>query len=437
MSSSYYSDYFYVEKDSVTYDEIRKNLRVFGKGKDDAPLVRDCWEELDDFWAVPRAWGIKNFPGVNKTKKPRANWEAKKTFKPRYNQADVIKKTIKILKHSLGCRIEAKTGYGKTTTCLQVAAKLKTRVLIVVDKEDLADQWKAEFESWFKGSIGLVQGDVLDYDHPVTIAMAQTLYSRKDSLPQKFWKHFGCVIVDEGHSFSAKSFYTTVNKFHARYRLACSATWRRKDQLDDLWDLAISSEVVKGVRTDGLKRKYRVEQLAFGFTKGQFINHWNRQPDFNKVLKALAECNEYNEWLANKALELLEEREQVMIACIRTAQIEALEDLLPAGMVGIYTGKHRDKKVTKKQLEEAKSKKIILATFKKVEKGSDIPSLDTMIIASPISDQEQLIGRIAREHKGKEDCLVIDVRFPEIPFTNKCERDREALYSKLNWEKQC
>jgi superfamily II DNA or RNA helicase len=429
---AHYSDYFYIEKEKLPYNELRKHLRIFGKGKDDMPIVRDTWEDFDDFWGVPRAWGLKNFKGRNKTKRPKAEWKPKGKYVPRYNQEEVITKAVKILRNTLGCRLEAKTGYGKTATCLQIASKLKTRVLIVVDKEDLADQWKKEFEKFFEGEVGLVQGDTLDYDHPVTIAMSQTLYSRKDDFPQKFWKHFGCIIVDEGHSFSAKSFFTTVNKFYARYRLACSATWRRKDELDPLWDLSISDEVVKGVRTDALKRLYKVEEVKFGFTTGQFIRHWDKQPDFNRILKALAESEDYNKWLVERTKSLLKTRKQVIIVCSRTAQIEALEDLFDED-VGIYTGKHRDKKVTKKELEEAKKKRIILATLKKVEKGSDIPSLDTMIIASPISDPEQLIGRIARQHEGKTDCLVIDVRFKDIVFTNKSERSRDSHYKKLGW----
>lgn len=432
-----YSDYFYVSKDEIDYSEIKKHLRVFGKGKDDMPLVRDCWIDYDEeYWAVPRAWGLANFDGENKTKKPRGKWVSKTDFSPRHNQGEVISAATDLLKDTLGCRIEAKTGYGKTATCLQIASNFNTPTLVVVDKEDLAKQWEKEFHTFFKGSVGLVQGDNLDYDHPFTVAMAQTLYSRSETLPKKFWKAFGMVIVDEGHTFSAKSFYTTINQFHARYRLSCSATWRRKDELDPLWDLSISDQVVQGIRTDTLKRRYQVTDLRFGFKKGHFLNHWNGQPDFNKILAALAECQEYNEWLIESAQELLEVREQVMIVCKRKQQIEILSSMLQPDEYGIYCGTHLGKKVTEKQLKGAVKKPIILATLKKVEKGSDIPSLDTMIIASPISDQEQLIGRTTRIKEGKTDCLVIDPRFPEIPFLNGCNRSRDRLYKKLNWEKE-
>lgn len=431
-----YSDFFYIPKEQISREEIIKNLRIFGKGKDDNPLIRDCWKETDEFWLVPRFWGTAKFSGKNQTKKPKSSWVKKKEFLPRYNQQELIEDSTQLLKDEFGCRVEAQTGFGKTACCLQVASNLKTKVLVIVDKEDLADQWKNEFETWFEGSVGLVRGDSLDYDHPLTIATSQTLYSRRDTLPADFWKAFGCIIVDEGHSFSAKSFYTSVNKFHARYRLACSATWRRKDELDPLWDLAISDKVVIGVRTDNLERKYKIVYKNFGFRKGQFFNRWTGQPDFNLILKALAENDQYNGYLANLLAEMVAQGRNPVLACKRVHQVEELyKRLSPIFEVGVYSGTFEGKTVKKEELQKAKDAQIILATFGKIEKGTDIKRLDTMIIASPISDQEQLIGRIARQSEGKTSCEVYDIRFPEIPFTNKGDNQRDTIYRRLRWQR--
>jgi predicted helicase len=52
-------------------------------------------------------------------------------------------------------------------------------------------------------------------------------------------------------------------------------------------------------------------------------------------------------------------------------------------------------------LEESSKKKIIFATFSQAHEGLDIPTLDTVILATPKSDIVQSIGRIMRETKGK------------------------------------
>jgi|TARA_Y100000389_G_C16988996_1_gene283967 superfamily II DNA or RNA helicase len=54
-------------------------------------------------------------------------------------------------------------------------------------------------------------------------------------------------------------------------------------------------------------------------------------------------------------------------------------------------------------LAESSTKKIIFATFSQAHEGLDIPSLDTVILATPKSDIVQSIGRIMRETKGKKN----------------------------------
>ena len=46
---------------------------------------------------------------------------------------------------------------------------------------------------------------------------------------------------------------------------------------------------------------------------------------------------------------------------------------------------------------ESSKKKIIFATFSQAHEGLDIPTLDTVILATPKSDIVQSIGRIMRD----------------------------------------
>jgi superfamily II DNA or RNA helicase len=49
------------------------------------------------------------------------------------------------------------------------------------------------------------------------------------------------------------------------------------------------------------------------------------------------------------------------------------------------------------QLNVSSGKQIILATFQLASEGFNVPTLNTVIFASPISDIQQSIGRILRE----------------------------------------
>ena len=55
------------------------------------------------------------------------------------------------------------------------------------------------------------------------------------------------------------------------------------------------------------------------------------------------------------------------------------------------------------ELTKSSGKQIIFATFSQAHEGLDIPSLDTVILATPKSDIVQSIGRIMRETSGKKN----------------------------------
>jgi len=63
------------------------------------------------------------------------------------------------------------------------------------------------------------------------------------------------------------------------------------------------------------------------------------------------------------------------------------------------------------QLHVSSGKQIILATFQLASEGFNVPTLNTVIFASPISDIQQSIGRILRERPEdrKYTPLCIDI----------------------------
>jgi superfamily II DNA or RNA helicase len=61
-------------------------------------------------------------------------------------------------------------------------------------------------------------------------------------------------------------------------------------------------------------------------------------------------------------------------------------------------------------LKQNERKQIIIGTYSLAHEGLDIPSLDTIILATPKSNIIQAVGRILRETTGKlNEPYVIDV----------------------------
>ena len=71
---------------------------------------------------------------------------------------------------------------------------------------------------------------------------------------------------------------------------------------------------------------------------------------------------------------------------------------------GLYMGGMKNE-----ELKRNEAKQIIIGTYSLAHEGLDIPSLDTIILATPKSNIVQAVGRILRETTGKlNDPYVID-----------------------------
>ena len=84
-------------------------------------------------------------------------------------------------------------------------------------------------------------------------------------------------------------------------------------------------------------------------------------------------------------------------------------------------------------LEHNAGLRVILGTYSFFSEGADIPSLDTVILASPISAVEQSIGRIFRKF-GDIHKLICDFIDENIECFHKQSTKRISLYKKKGYE---
>jgi superfamily II DNA or RNA helicase len=87
----------------------------------------------------------------------------------------------------------------------------------------------------------------------------------------------------------------------------------------------------------------------------------------------------------------------------------------------------------KDKLKESESCKLILGTYPMAKEGLDIPTLNCLILGTPISDIVQSIGRIDRVKHINITPLIIDIVDDFSIFSNQ-SRKRFALFKKKNYE---
>jgi superfamily II DNA or RNA helicase len=76
-------------------------------------------------------------------------------------------------------------------------------------------------------------------------------------------------------------------------------------------------------------------------------------------------------------------------------------------------------------------RKVLIATYAMCKEGFDVATLNTLLIATPRPDVDQIVGRILRvpKHQRTVDPLILDVVDPQF---RRQFQERLALYKKRN-----
>ncbi len=70
------------------------------------------------------------------------------------------------------------------------------------------------------------------------------------------------------------------------------------------------------------------------------------------------------------------------------------------------------------------------------KEGLDIPSLDTLFLATPTGSAitvQQAVGRIVREYEGKKQPIVLDFVDSQIGICNGLYAKRKKVYNRLKY----
>lgn len=337
--------------------------------------------------------------------------------------------------------VEAPTGWGKTVLGAELIAWRDRRALVVVPKEDSLDEWREsmiKFLGLKPSQVGRWQGDkVPTADQPVVIGMLQSL-AKEGRYPSWIYRTFGTVVFDEVHRLGADEFSKACLWLPARVRIGLSASAERRDGKDVVFHSHIGPVRVRAQMEQMVPRVLLMEtgyspppvkDTVNGVTgtkiaeptpgKTTWVDqhmakHWGRNATICKAVKA---CYD---------------KGRLTIVFTRTlAHIDMLEDGLfrlgvPSADVARYVGGMK-----KAEYEHAKGRPIILATLSMAGESTNIPWLDTVALATPMTDPRQPVGRIRREYEGKTDPLVLDFRDDTSRIWRNWGIKRERFYKSL------
>jgi superfamily II DNA or RNA helicase len=429
-----------VQKNKVSVEELKKVLtvkpyipKVFMPNANSVPRYK-VYMETADWVYVPKHYGIEHYGHPAETTRDVATtdakyWEFRGQMRP--NQTEVVNSFLKPEPHD-GI-ISLHTGGGKTVCALYIASQLRLPTLVIVHNSFLRDQWVDRVKTFLPHArIGRIQGDVIEVaGYDVIIAMLQTL-SMKD-LDISTFKPLGLVIVDECHHIASEVFVQAIPKVTSKYMLGLSATPTRKDGLMFVANWCLGPLLYQSKNLDSEDSSIQVEVYEYK----------NDDPVFNEIIynkqgvmfttlmiNKLAEHPGRTKWLTEILGDILDESPQRQVLVL-TDRVQHTKDLLAALPDAL-----REKScilsqdvAASKRAEFCASKTILIATYAMCKEGFDVPTLNTLLMATPRPDIDQIVGRILRVEKSARTIhpLILDIVDPQF---RRQFQERNSLYKK-------
>lgn len=310
--------------------------------------------------------------------------------------------------------ISVPCGFGKTIMSVYIACHFKKKTLFVSHKDFLNQQFKKTVEDFVPtAKIGIIKQSKVDVQNKeFVIASLQSLAMRE--YDNNIFKEFGLVIIDEVHHLGAEVFCRAFRKLNISMILGLSATLNRKDGMRKVFEYFIGKSVYKLVKNEKIEvdvciHKYFDTNIEYS----RNLQMWNGKPNIAGMITNICSYQPRTLYIINVIKEIIkkEKNRKILILSERRKQLTDIENYIKTDKditttIGYYVGG-----MTQSSLDESAQSQIILATYQMASEGMNIPTLNTAIFASPISDIQQSIGRILREKPSERQYipLCIDI----------------------------
>ena len=243
-------------------------------------------------------------------------------------------------------------------------------------------------------------------DADVCLAMVHTVIRLSRREARLHYRRYGLLLVDETHIIGACTFSTAVRFINPPFVVGLSATPRRNDGLHAQveWLTGPVLYCIDNLSKDVDVQPVRYKDVRFSYALQSCRWDKNRdgKVDSTATITKLVEDPARTALLTALAREAVDEGRHTLVLSERVQLLVAMEQQLGPDLCGrIQAGK------TAKTLaanELAKTKRVVLASFKMAFVGLDIPQLDTLVLASPLKAKEDFKQPIGRIQRGGTDC---------------------------------
>ena len=354
------------------------------------------------------------------------------------------KKAVEICaKYEQGVLV-APAGAGKTVMGCALIARRKARTLVLTHRRPLLEQWKSQlirFLGLKKRGIRVLSGKSDFRPGTIDLGMFQTLVRMENAAA--VLSHYGHVVIDECHHVPAVSFEAVMKTCSSRYILGLTATPVRKDGLQKILFMqcgAVRHEM-KDHRDPDVARRVLVRPTSFQ------VVHESERPPIHVVWEAMVKDGTRTELIVNDVADAAAKGRRPLVLSDRKQHLDLIQKNLDAKIQGSDIVVFRlDSDVGRKERRRilidvaecipSGRKFVLLATSSLIGEGFDLPELDTLFLAMPLSFKGRLVqyaGRLHRPSEGKRDVMIYDYIEPANILTMSMHRKRLTTYRQMGY----
>ncbi|WP_186670397.1 DEAD/DEAH box helicase family protein [Sporosarcina sp. BP05] len=334
--------------------------------------------------------------------------------------------------------LSAATGFGKTVTGAALIAERKINTLIIVHRTQLMQQWIDQLSVFLnvpKEKIGQIGGGKQTATGGIDVATIQSLNSKGQI--NSAVTQYGQIIIDECHHLAAYSFEQVMRSVRAKHVYGLTATPIRKDGLHPIIAMQCGPIVYKTNAKVQAKIRPFSHRLIPRFTEFQ-----TGSMTIQDIYTELSNDDNRNQLLFNDVLLALEEGRTPLILTERIKHVEVLQQLFKgfAKNIIVLSGsvkkKEREQSLTRLNEITNEDEMLIIATGKYIGEGFDYSRLDTLFLAMPVSWKgvlQQYVGRLHRNHPGKQEVRVYDYVDQQVDLLMKMHGKRLKGFDSMGY----
>ncbi len=443
-------------KNPEFYAKLGMRLPVYN-----LPRIISCSEVTDDYLLLPRgceeaAVDFFKSNDVEVRIDDKTNPGARIEVEFKGSLYEEQQRAIEALEAHRCGTLYATTAFGKTVTAAALVARKKANTLILVHTKALLDQWRERLEEYLttdfqpeeqpKGrgrrkkfrQFGALSSTENTLNGKIDIALLQSCMSDNEVKP--FVRDYGMVIVDECHHAPAVNFERVLREVKARYVYGLTATPIRKDGHQPIIFMQCGE-----IRYTADSKSQQTQQSFRRLLIPRFTSHRNLKADggnYAQVIHELIGIESRNKQIISDIVSNLAEGRTPIILTARTAHVDMLAEecrkICPnvIRLVGNDSAKAKREVMERLSLVPTDEPLVVVATGKYVGEGFDLPRLDTLMLALPVSWKgliAQYTGRLHRNYPGKSETRIYDYIDLRVPICDSMYRKRLHGYKAVGY----